>query len=796
MTNNRFFDTVSISALSLATLAAFNVPQAAMAQADPADVASKPADNGGFTELVVTARKKNETLLEVPLAITAFSSAEIAKRNVQDLSDVASFTPSINVSSPGNASATSRTMQTVVIRGMVAATYQVNTTTVFINGAPLAASGLIDGLSDVAQIEVIKGPQSAYFGRATFAGAINIITKAPGNDFRATFDGLYGSYNWTDLKGSVEGAVIPDVLKARISVRSSNIDGQYRIAAQPSYAYGAQSTKSVMGELEITPASNLQIRMFGSYTKQNDGLAPLVKFTRSTFNCNPGGAAFICGQLPQMLPLGPNANIDPSFFARLQLPAAQVRYQDIGLDHAGAASQILVGTTNINWTIPGSEFVVSAVTAYNRSLGDSINDLSNQYETDPLRRSPFETYSYAAAFSQELRVTSDQKKRLRGLIGVNYQWQRTGESNIGEVNGIYGVFQPTNLNRNQAFGIFGSASYDIIPKIILNLEGRYQIDKSFGYSRVVVDGKPVENKVPGLETTTHTFLPRVILQYKFVPSQQVYFSYAKGSNPGIFNSALLTYPQELQDRLRALTGATVSSLPEKVTNFEVGYKASLFDNHLQVELGAYFAKWRNQLIAQTIYVLDPALTGSAAAVPIATYSNLGKSNLKGLEAALFFRVSDYLSGSAGGSINDSKILSYANSAEAALLGVSGTAPLDLYNGNQLPKYSKYSGNVALDYERPLTSELDGFVHVDYAFKSRMYEGPANLTWTPNSHNVNLRAGIIKGKQKFELFVENLTNNQAYNSITNQIDINDAYRSIAYGSLPMPRRFGVRLHVEY
>ncbi|MET0239148.1 MAG: TonB-dependent receptor [Sphingobium sp.] len=767
-----------------------------MAQATPGDVGSSSANDGGFAEVVVTARKKNETLLEVPLAITAFSAAEIGKRNVQDLDDVASFTPSINVSTPGNASAAQRTMQTVVIRSMTAATYTVNTTTVFINGAPLAASGLIDGLSDVAQIEIIKGPQSAYFGRATFAGAINVITKAPGNDFRATFDGLYGSYDWTDLKGSVEGAIVPDLLKARVSGRYYSVDGQYRIAAQPGYAYGAQSSKSVMGELEITPASNLQIRMFGSYSEQEDGLAPLVKFTRSTFNCNPGGASFICGKLPYMLPIGANANIDPSFFARLKLPAAQVRYKDLGLDHAGSMGEILVGTANINWTVPGSEWVVSAVTAANRSLGNSINDLANQYETDPARRSPFDTYSYAAAFSQELRVTSDQTKRLRGLVGVNYQWQRTGESNIGEVNGVYGVFQPTNLNRNKATGIFGSLSYDIVPQIILNLEGRYQIDKSYGYSRVVENGEAVERKVPGLETTTNIFLPRVILQYKFLPDQQLYFSYAKGSNPGIFNSALLTYPQALQERLRALTGATVSSLPEKVTNFEVGYKASLFDNRLQVEVGAYLAKWRDQLIAQTIYVLDPPLTGSAAAVPIATYSNQGRTDLKGLEAALFFRISDHLSGSAGGSINDSRILTYANAAEAALLGVTGTAPLDLYYGRQLPKYSRYSGNLALDYQRPLSSELDGFVHVDYAFKSRMYEGPANFTWTPNSHNVNLRAGVVKGKQKFELFVENLTDNRAYNSITNQVDINDAYRSIVYATLPMPRRFGMRLHVEY
>ncbi|MET0239144.1 MAG: TonB-dependent receptor [Sphingobium sp.] len=787
--------TSAIAIIVATQLAATGSAFAQSATSSPADeqVNDRATD---YSEIVVSARKKKETLLEVPLAITAFSSAEIEKRNVQDLVDVASFTPSLNVSSYGN-STSQRSQQTVIIRGMTPASSYSNTTTVFLNGAPLGGAGLIDGISDVAQIEIVKGPQSAYFGRATFAGAVNIITRAPGDEFKASFDALYGSYNWVDLKATVEGAIIPGILKARITGRHYAIDGQYRIDANPGYAYGAQSSKNLLGEIEFTPSSNLKVRAFGAYMVQDDGLSPLAKFTTPSFNCNPGGQNFICGKLPIMDPLGPNTSLPPAFYTALQSPAAAVRYKDLGLDHVGSASEILIGTMNVDWQIPDSDLTLSSVTAANRTLSDSNNDLSNEYRTATADRNPFDTYNYAAAFSQEVRLTTDQTKRLRGLIGANYQWQRTGQTNMGITQaGNFLAYAPSNINRNKALGFFGNVSFDVTEQVIVNLEGRYQIDKSFGFRRLARDGEAYEEQVPGLEATTKKFLPRAILQYKFLPDMQLYASYSKGTNPGLFNAALLSYSQALRDEVYRLTGAGIAVTPESINNYEIGYKGNLFNNRLQVELGIYYAKWRNQLISQTIYIDNFALTGINGPAVFGTLSNLGSTDLKGIEASLFFRLADGLTGSAGGSINDSKINSYANAADAQVLGIVGAPPLDLYEGNQLANYSKYSANVALDYNRALTDDLDGFVHVDYFYKSRMYNGPANLVWTPDTHNVNARVGTEFGQHKLELFVENLTNNKAYNGITSSIDINRRNQRIVYGSLPTPRRFGIRLHFEY
>jgi iron complex outermembrane receptor protein len=807
ITRKEFLTTSASSVLIFVALA--SVSQAANAQTAAADrsplfgkgdatgeTVNQKAD--GMADIIVTARKKSETLLEVPLAVTAFSAAEISRKNIQSLADVASFTPSLTVSSFGN-STSQRSQQTVVIRGMTPGSSYSNTTTVFLNGAPLGASGLIDGLSDVAQIEIVKGPQSAYFGRSTFGGAVNIITKPPGDTFKASTDLLYGSYNWADVKATLEGPIIPGVLKLRVTGRYYNIDGQYHAVGHPETSYGGQSSRDVLAELEFTPTENLQIRLFGAYMEQDDQTAPIVKFGTPSYNCNAGAKPFVCGVLPQMQPLGPNTELPASFFTALQTPAAGTRYRDIGLNHMGSASQIRIATLNINYNVPDTGLTISAVTAANKTNADSITDLANEYFTGSAQRWPFDTYNYNAAFSQELRVTSNQSKRLRGSVGVNYQWTRTGQTNMGLAPplGTFAAYAPGNINRNSTIGVFGSASFDVTSQIILNLEGRYQVDTTTGYRRTATaEGDAVETKVPGLKQTTHEFLPRVILQYKFLPKQQLYFTFSKGSNPGLFNSALLTYSQAFRDYLTSITGAGIVVKPEKLTNFELGYKASLFDDRLQFDADIYYDKWRNQLISQVLYINNQALTGIAGVATIGAYSNLGSTNLKGIEANLFYRFSDELTAGLGGAINASHINTYSNSADATLMGIVGTAPLDLYKGNQLPNYSKYSGTVSVDYTRALSAAIDGFVHVDYVHKSGMYNDPANFARTPAANRVNLRLGVNRDRQRFEFFVENLTNDQAYGSITNSIDVSRSYQATVLAVLPMPRRFGFRIHSEF
>ena len=139
----------------------------------------------GLEEITVTARKVEENLMEVPLAITAFSAKTIEEQGIKQLTDVMRFTPSFNfVNQQGGSGRNDRSAKALVFRGLFLGN-NVGTTAggqLFVDGAPVFGAQP-PPIADVARIEVLKGPQSAYFGRSTFAGALNFIMKEPGEEF-------------------------------------------------------------------------------------------------------------------------------------------------------------------------------------------------------------------------------------------------------------------------------------------------------------------------------------------------------------------------------------------------------------------------------------------------------------------------------------------------------------------------------------------------------------------------------------------------------------------------------------
>ena len=140
-------------------------------------------------EIVVTARKREESLLEVPLAITALTSADIEARGINEFKDIIAFTPGFHFAehSVGRADRSNRIL---VIRGMHISQENDHqqAATVFVDGAPTHGS-VIAGLEDAERIEVVRGPQSAYFGRATLSGAVNFVTKTPSREFEGKIIG-------------------------------------------------------------------------------------------------------------------------------------------------------------------------------------------------------------------------------------------------------------------------------------------------------------------------------------------------------------------------------------------------------------------------------------------------------------------------------------------------------------------------------------------------------------------------------------------------------------------------------
>ena len=146
-------------------------------------VSTAQADEHVIEEVVVTARKREENLLEVPVSITAITAADIDAKGITEFVDLVDFTPGFFFAehSVGRGDRSNRLL---VIRGMRIETEDdhVQPAMVFVDGAPMMGS-VISGLEDAERVEVVKGPQSAYFGRATFSGAVNFVTKTPSEEF-------------------------------------------------------------------------------------------------------------------------------------------------------------------------------------------------------------------------------------------------------------------------------------------------------------------------------------------------------------------------------------------------------------------------------------------------------------------------------------------------------------------------------------------------------------------------------------------------------------------------------------
>jgi iron complex outermembrane receptor protein len=461
---------------------------------------------------------------------------------------------------------------------------------------------------------------------------------------------------------------------------------------------------------------------------------------------------------------------------------------------------VRLATLNITYTIPGTGLTFTSLSGANDFVSQNITGSSNP-GTPIERREASDARVLNIAYNQEFRVASDPSKRLRGLIGVNYSYLKRGGQSAGSVSAPLFVFavneNPGGLNVNKTLAVFAAATYDVTDQIILNVEARYQVPVTVGESRSLVAGKVVEAPIPGLYDKVHEFLPRVILQYKFAPGHQVFATYAKGANPGIFNTANVTFTPQLQQYLQDLFGGGLAVKSEHITSYEIGYKGVLFDGRLQLDVGGYFAQWRDQTIVQGLRINDPALTGIPGTLATNMFSNQGATDLKGVEVNFYYRASHSLTITGGGSINDTKILRYTNTNSSGFLGYTpGKAPLTLFAGNQLPYGSKYSANVALDYTHPITDSVEAFIHADAVYKSRTFAEPGNVYWTPPTKRVNLRIGVQHEGTKYELFVENLFDNRAYRSSSPAFDTNDANRPVPSGTLPEPRRFGVRVHTEF
>jgi iron complex outermembrane receptor protein len=191
---------------------------------------------GALEEVIVTAQKRAQNVQEVPIAITTLTGANMEAKAITQVAQVADYAPNVYMD-PTTPFGASNNILAAYIRGIGQSDFAFNLEPgvgVYLDGVYLARTiGANVDLLDVERLEVLKGPQGTLFGRNTIGGAINVVTRRPGNEFQWRGEVTTGSYNRLDVRGSVEGALIPDTLYGMVAFSSKNRDGYQKNVPYP-----------------------------------------------------------------------------------------------------------------------------------------------------------------------------------------------------------------------------------------------------------------------------------------------------------------------------------------------------------------------------------------------------------------------------------------------------------------------------------------------------------------------------------------------------------------------------------
>ena len=240
-------------------------------------------------EITVTARKKEESLADAPYTITALTSQQIELAGIKQLSDVVSYTPGFFYSD-NNVGKNSRSHKRLIFRGMNPRT-DIPTrqaSTMFIDGAA-SVGAEFGGIENVERIEVLKGPQGAHFGRSTYTGAINIVTKDPGDEFSGRINLEAGDHGTTRAGIILEGP-LGDNLGYRLTTSTYDMDGMYDNANVEGQKLGEQSTDDVSLTVVFEPSDRFKVKARYHTWEDSDGpdAGTAYDYRSGHHNCSPG----------------------------------------------------------------------------------------------------------------------------------------------------------------------------------------------------------------------------------------------------------------------------------------------------------------------------------------------------------------------------------------------------------------------------------------------------------------------------------------------------------------------------
>ncbi|QIG53616.1 TonB-dependent receptor [Altererythrobacter sp. BO-6] len=834
----------SVRALKAATLAAAStLALTGTGAAAQSQGANEEASSTDQNVIIVTARKREETLLEVPLAISVFSQEEIADRGIQTAAQLSNYTPGFVFQEVGQGGSSGRENPNIRFRGVAVQNENpaARAGAVFYEGAYLSAGAGLLPLFDIGRVEVIKGPQNAFFGRNTFAGAVNFFPTEPGDEIEGFAQALYSPSDQDTYQ--VSGAVslpLAESLGARVGAyyRREGADFTYgngdplgedkTLALQgtllfdsgpirlktTAYWVDAEDTRGLVS-LDYTTAPgdcdlvySGRLRDIATGDEIGDFSTDLSLSNRGTF----------CGNIPDYDKNGFNVSPVGSFEGNtvpLSPFSAQIPfYQTLppeaqGLPIPSAPNGL--GNNYYTWRVNQSgdfelgDHTISAILSYGRAGNYRIND-TNYGQSDPASPNILvgALASYAADLVGEIRIASPDDKRLRYVFGYSHIDSKVRLIEFPLFAGFGGASDdnPLTFSDLTSDALFGSVDFDITDQLTLSVEGRYAWDtlttvyngptlRDYDRNNLPASVRFVADK----DQKLNKFMPRVLLSYNPNDSLNIYgsfaLSYLLGQDTNITEYALL-FPNA------ADLGLTVENIglftdPQKLTAYEIGVKAQPTSN-LSVSVAAYMMDWKNQITFNLGPQFRPLYTA-------------GDSEYKGIEAEATFKPVPWLNLNGYISYVDAQFTDFGGTGSVVTQilfpGISGST--NISSDGLVPRYiskwtSAFGARVALDQLFNLDREV--FFRIDGNYTGDFYEDNLEYNKINGFWKFNARLGAkVTDSLRIDLYGLNLTDDLSFTSSggTTTGSLGSAVPFATrktFGTLPRAREIGVELRLDF
>lgn len=694
------------------------------------------ADTAGM--IVVTARKTEETLLDVPIAVSAFDSARIEDRLAQDVGDLAAFTPGFQIQESFG-----RSFDRPVIRGASNILMAEGKVGVFLDGIPFFGDFSSLDLANVERVEVIKGPQSAVFGRGTLSGAINVVLKRPGDELEGKVSATIGNYDRREVSAFISAPVTP-WLGVQAGAKFYDIDGQFDNTAVPGERLGDQNTRQYMAGVYLDPSPDVSLSLRWLHQRDDDNHYAIGLQPASENNCFLDTRPYYCGvvEAPDSFGINTDRLQRPGIYRNADRFLGDFRW-DIGGSgyefsiQAGYSDLVEVIGTDQSYDDRDFFLLGSPVICGFIPIGNQLCTQSGFNTTTGTHRKT-ETY--------EARITSPGTDRFRWRFGVYTSLDRTTPMEEYLEASELGLDMLGDARRVRNRAVFGGIDFDVTEALTLGAELRYQVDKVRNttlsyragdvFSPEYLAGLSLPNPdqiigAAGVRNATFkATLPRFTANWNVSPGLSLYAQYSQGNSPGGFNP--IGAPEGTFDE-------------EKLTNYEIGVKTNRwgFD---YLNLAMFWQDYGNQVLTST-YQTDTLIDSYSV--------NIGETRIRGLELeGAYPLIGRSLRLQFNYTFLDAEIRRGIDPDQAVLLlgtecKVGGDTNLALPGcmeaasvaGNRPPLVSKHSGAIGLRTEHEVGSGWTLFSGADLIYRSSFFAQVHNLAESGDSTRLNLQLGL-------------------------------------------------------